>query len=299
MSYSPKALGSLCPTGCVVRAPFARYQAIASSAPYVSPVVPPRAAYSQSSVSDNARPAGRAWPGETTEAGLAGAGRLRLGGFCFIHLPLTLAGFPQDLHFSQKSRPEPVPLDLKVVAHLEVEPKALGGAEEPRQAQGRVRRDGPLPVDNLIDPAWRHAQPFREAVLRQPQRAEKVLVQHFSRVDGRQSPQPHTRLLVVIDNLDVVRISPLPTKAHPPLTSPRAPRETGRSEAKQPLRRRSPVRSGRSCRRDRTADSSGSLPPWRADHPFRAPPIGPRAATWPRTLRPARPGPSRAGAPRD
>src|SRR5260370_3046674 len=176
-----------------------------------------RTADSQSSVSDNARPAGRAWPGETTEAGLAGAGRLRLGGFCFIPLPLTLAGFPQYLHFSQKSRPEPVPLDLKVVAHLEVEPKALGGAEEPRQAQGRVRRDRPLPVDNLIDPAWRHAQPLREAVLRQPQRAEKILVQHFSRVDGRQSPQPHTWLLVVIDNLDVVRISPLPTTAHPPL----------------------------------------------------------------------------------
>jgi hypothetical protein len=58
----------------------------------------------------------------------------RGSGSLAARLALPLAGLPQDLHFLQQSRPEPIPFDLKVVARLQVEPKTLRSAEEPRQA---------------------------------------------------------------------------------------------------------------------------------------------------------------------
>src|SRR5450830_528741 len=48
MSYRPHALACLPAAACVFPPVFMPYHAIASSAPYVSPVVPARAAYSHS-----------------------------------------------------------------------------------------------------------------------------------------------------------------------------------------------------------------------------------------------------------
>lgn len=49
-----------------------------------------------------------------------------------------------------------VALYFQIVAGLEVEPELVGGTEELGQPQGRVSRDGPLPVDDLVDTPGRN-----------------------------------------------------------------------------------------------------------------------------------------------
>src|SRR5690606_20427657 len=64
------------------------------------------------------------------------------------------------------------PRDLKVVLRLEVQPELGGGVEEARQAQGRVRRDGPLAEHDLAEALGRDASALRELVARHLVRLE-------------------------------------------------------------------------------------------------------------------------------
>ena len=66
---------------------------------------------------------------------------------------------------------------------LQVQPEFGSHAEIAPQAQGGVRRNGPLAFDNFVDAARRHAQVFRQPVLGDIHGPEKLLGQDFPRRD--------------------------------------------------------------------------------------------------------------------
>jgi len=111
--------------------------------------------------------------------------------------------------------PELVLLDLEVVSGLQVEPEAGARAEVAGKAQGGVRGDPALAVDDLVDPAGREADRDCQPVLTHAERLEELLKRDLAgvdRVDGG-----HGHLLVVVDDLDVVGPCVRPGEADPPL----------------------------------------------------------------------------------
>src|SRR6266542_6079370 len=154
------------------------------------------------------------------------AGRMTLGRSVGARIPRAMAPAGalcssaralQNPNFPRQAMSKPIALYLKIEARLEVEPEAFRRAEEPRQAQSRVGRDRSLTVHDLVDPAGRHAEVLRQTILSKAERLQKILVQHFARMHRTQPLHGHRLLLVVIDNLDFVRIAPLPSKTDPPL----------------------------------------------------------------------------------
>src|SRR6266540_4838612 len=144
------------------------------------------------------------------------AGRMTLGRSVGARIPRAMAPAGalcssaralQNPNFPRQAMSKPIALYLKIEARLEVEPEAFRRAEEPRQAQSRVGRDRSLTVHDLVDPAGRHAEVLRQTILSQAERLQKILVQHFARMHRTQPLHGHRLLLVVIDNLDVVRIA--------------------------------------------------------------------------------------------
>lgn len=69
---------------------------------------------------------------------------------------------------------------VKVPTGLEVEPEVRGNVEKPRQAQRRTRRNAAFAIDQFIDPLVRHVNCVSKFALRDIQRREKLLDQHFA-----------------------------------------------------------------------------------------------------------------------
>jgi hypothetical protein len=78
-----------------------------------------------------------------------------------------------------------VPLYVKVVARLEVQPEPIRGAEVTGEPKGGVSGDGALAVDNLIDASRRNADVLGESVLTNAHRLEELLEQDLARMNRR------------------------------------------------------------------------------------------------------------------
>jgi hypothetical protein len=107
------------------------------------------------------------------------------------------------LDFLRESILEPIAFQLQLVGGLEIEPEALGRSKEPRQAQCRVRRDGPLIEHDLVDPARRNSQVLGQTVLGQLKGLQEILQQDLPRMYWCQSASAHRALLVIIRDLDI------------------------------------------------------------------------------------------------
>jgi hypothetical protein len=71
-------------------------------------------------------------------------------------------------------------------------------------------------VDDLVDPSGRNADVLGEPILGEPQGRQELLEQDLSGMDGWKS-LGHQLLLVVVHDLDVVRIATVPSEADSPL----------------------------------------------------------------------------------
>ena len=102
--------------------------------------------------------------------------------------------------------------------NLEVHPEVLGHSKVARQAKSSVCRDSSLPVHNLVDSPRGNTDILRQPVLTQFHRLQKFFEQNFSGVDWSVCFSGHRIvLLVIIGDLNVVSVSPLPSEADPPL----------------------------------------------------------------------------------
>src|SRR5512143_61432 len=110
-----------------------------------------------------------------------------------------------------------VTLDLQIEPGLEIEPEALGGAEEPGQPESRIGADRPLAVHDLVDAAGRHGKALGEPVLGQAEGLEKIVREDLAGVYRPQTLRDHGTLLVIVDDLDVICIALVPPGAHSPL----------------------------------------------------------------------------------
>ena len=67
----------------------------------------------------------------------------------------SLASALKDSNFLLEARAKLVTLGLEIITSLQIQPELLSSAEIPREAERGIGRDGPLPVDNLVDaPRW-------------------------------------------------------------------------------------------------------------------------------------------------
>ena len=73
---------------------------------------------------------------------------------------------------------------IQVVLSLQPHPEARRHVEKTRQAKGRVRRDGALPVHDLTDAPGGDAQRLGQLVLTQAQRLKKIQLENFAGVRG-------------------------------------------------------------------------------------------------------------------
>jgi len=101
-------------------------------------------------------------------------------------------------------RSEPVLLNLKVVARLQVHPEPLGSSEEASQAQRGVSADPARPVNDLVDPPGGHTDRARQLVLAQFQRLKELRQEDLAWVHRRHDHVArHLPLLVVVNDLDI------------------------------------------------------------------------------------------------
>jgi hypothetical protein len=102
---------------------------------------------------------------------------------------------------------------------LKIHPEACGGVEIASEAQGRVGGDGAALVNDFRDTGDRDTQIEGKTVHAEAERLEIILTKNLARMDGGKKffSASHDRLLVIINNLDVERISILPSEADPPL----------------------------------------------------------------------------------
>jgi hypothetical protein len=78
---------------------------------------------------------------------------------------------------------EAVPLDLDLVAALEVQPEPFAGAEVPGESECGVGGDAALAVHDLVDPPRRHTDGHSDAVLGDAERLEVFEHQDFTGMD--------------------------------------------------------------------------------------------------------------------
>lgn len=116
-----------------------------------------------------------------------------------------------------------VPGYLEVVLALQPHPERGRVSEEAREQQSRLRRDGPFPVDDGVNPPRVHAYGLGQPVLGDLHRQQELFIENLSRVDGRHFlgyfiPIYHGNpLSVVVGYLHLVGFSFAPDKADPPL----------------------------------------------------------------------------------
>src|SRR6185295_18717178 len=73
-------------------------------------------------------------------------------GFSLWASQLVSTGPLQDGKLLHQARAQAVSLHVEIVGRLQVQPKALRGAEKARQAQRGIGGDRPIAMDDLVDP---------------------------------------------------------------------------------------------------------------------------------------------------
>ena len=87
-----------------------------------------------------------------------------------------------------------------------------------RQPQRRIRRHPALTVNDLVDAPGRNGQRLRQSVLADPERPQELFLQDLpGETADSLRPRPLADGLVVVDDLDILCVTFLPAKAHPPL----------------------------------------------------------------------------------
>jgi hypothetical protein len=133
----------------------------------------------------------------------------------------VLASSRKNTHFLCQSRAKVISLNFQIIPRLQIQPKPLARAKIARQTQGGIRADRPAAMHDLVDATGRHAEIAGEAILRKPERLEKVCREHLARMNGTQLSTGHGApslgMLVIIDNLDLERIAVPPPEADSPL----------------------------------------------------------------------------------
>lgn len=105
--------------------------------------------------------------------------------------------------------------DGGVVGRLPAQPPPIAESEILAQPQVGVCRDGAPTSDDFANPLRGHADVFRQAVLRESQRFQELLIKHFTR--RHRGYGSHGLLSVVIDDLNIHGTFERPNKANPPL----------------------------------------------------------------------------------
>jgi len=122
-----------------------------------------------------------------------------------------------DRHFGFETASKSVLLGLHVESRLQIHPKELSCPKEAREAKRCICTDRSLPVDDLIDSASWYADLLSETVLTDPHGLQILLQENLARMYRWEFLCAHEFLLVVVDDLDLVRISALPDEADSPL----------------------------------------------------------------------------------
>jgi hypothetical protein len=78
---------------------------------------------------------------------------------------------------------ESVPLDLHVIAPLEVEPEPLGGPEIAGHSKSSVGGDAPLAMHDFVDAPWWDPNGQGQSVLGYTQRLEVLTQKNFTWMD--------------------------------------------------------------------------------------------------------------------
>ena len=131
---------------------------------------------------------------------------------------VALAGRPQNCDFLSQTIAEAIALHFEIEAGLQIEPEAVGCAKVASEPQCSIGRDRALPQNDLVNSTRRNADILREAILRDSQSLEKISQEHFARVNRRELARGHSYTsLVIVNDLDVVCIGAVPSKAYPPL----------------------------------------------------------------------------------
>jgi hypothetical protein len=104
----------------------------------------------------------------------------------------------------------------EIVVGLKVQPELRGRSERAREQPRRFRSNPALAAHEFVDPLDRYSKVLGQRDLSNAERLEKLLAQDLPWVGRYSVPWKHHNPLVVIDNLDVMRITVLPPKDDPP-----------------------------------------------------------------------------------
>ncbi|MGB7160952.1 MAG: hypothetical protein WBD40_23020 [Tepidisphaeraceae bacterium] len=107
---------------------------------------------------------------------------------------LSRLGSHDDLAF--ESVADAVFLDFKIVFRLQIQPESLGRPEMPREPQARVGGHGAPRLHDLVHTARSNAQILREAILRNPERAQEFLEEDLTGMNRRKFLGRHRYLLL-------------------------------------------------------------------------------------------------------
>src|SRR5439155_12128267 len=100
---------------------------------------------------------------------------------------------------------------------LQIEPDLRRDTEILAKAQCGVGRDGALAVYDLTDTVCRDVEIPCQRIDADTERLHEFLAEDFSGRDRIQMFRRHSHSSVIVDNLDIVRVSVLPPKADAPL----------------------------------------------------------------------------------
>ena len=99
---------------------------------------------------------------------------------------------PADLHLLRahhhltfQAFPEPLLLDLEIVAGLQVEPEPLRRTKIPGEPERGVCRDRPLTMYDLINPTRGHADILRQLILTDSQGIQKLAEKNLAGMNDR------------------------------------------------------------------------------------------------------------------
>lgn len=104
--------------------------------------------------------------------------------YTFVYFPASETSGHLERRNRVENGPELIALHLEIEARLQIQPEAIARPEEPRQTKRRIRRDAPLPMNDLIDPPRRNTDRHGETVLGDAKRFEELLQEDFARVDS-------------------------------------------------------------------------------------------------------------------
>ena len=127
---------------------------------------------------------------------------------------LGLRIVPVLTYFFLEALAQPVFFCIEIIIHLQPKPELGRHAEVVSEAKRRISSDAPLAVYDLVDSSRRYPDVQRESVLADTPGLEEFFEQDFPWMHRRYSVLVHRHLLlVIINDLDVVRVMFLPLKA--------------------------------------------------------------------------------------